>query len=62
MRSCRSVPRTGVRSRAIFERRLNSPLMSKNPLRWFTNQITLAGMRPPVSPQLLYKPACDQTR
>ncbi len=27
--------------------------MSKRPLRWLTEQITLAGMRPPISPQLL---------
>lgn len=27
--------------------------MSKNPLRWLTEQIALAGMRPPASPQLL---------
>ncbi len=53
MRSCRSVPRIGVRSRAIFERRLKLCTYEQNPLRWFTEQITLAGMLPPVSPQLL---------
>ncbi len=53
MRSCRSARRTGVRSRVTSEHRLNSPRVSKSPLRWFTDQITLAGMRPPISPQLL---------
>lgn len=27
--------------------------MSRSPLRWLTEQIALAGMRPPISPQLL---------
>lgn len=32
--------------------------MSKNPLRWLTEQIALAGMRPPIAPQLLaHRPA-----
>ena len=29
--------------------------MSKNPLRWLSEQVLLAGMRPPISPQLLLR-------
>jgi NAD(P)-dependent dehydrogenase (short-subunit alcohol dehydrogenase family) len=32
---------------------LDSPRVSKSPLRRFADQITLAGMRPPISPQIL---------
>jgi NAD(P)-dependent dehydrogenase (short-subunit alcohol dehydrogenase family) len=39
-------------------RRLNSGFMSKNPIRGLSKAVTLAGMRPPLTPQLLsYRPA-----
>ncbi|MCV7298378.1 SDR family oxidoreductase [Mycobacterium barrassiae] len=33
--------------------------MSKNPLRWLSDQVMLAGMRPPLAPQLLPRPDRD---
>ncbi|BBX04789.1 short-chain dehydrogenase [Mycolicibacterium moriokaense] len=33
--------------------------MSKNPLRWLSEQVLLAGMRPPLAPQLLPRPDRD---
>ena len=33
--------------------------MSRNPLRWFSDQVLLAGMRPPLTPQLLRRPDSD---
>ncbi len=32
---------------------IDSPTVSKNPLRWLSDQVLLAGMRPPLAPQLL---------
>ncbi|WP_333895436.1 SDR family NAD(P)-dependent oxidoreductase, partial [Mycolicibacterium gadium] len=29
--------------------------MSKNPLRWLSEQVLLAGMRPPLAPQLMMR-------
>lgn len=35
--------------------------MTKNPLRWLSDQVMLAGMRPPLAPQLLLRrPARDE--
>lgn len=31
------------------------PTVSKNPLRWLSDQVLLAGMRPPLAPQLLLR-------
>jgi NAD(P)-dependent dehydrogenase (short-subunit alcohol dehydrogenase family) len=33
--------------------------VSKNPLRWLSEQVLLAGMRPPLAPQLLPRPDRD---
>jgi NAD(P)-dependent dehydrogenase (short-subunit alcohol dehydrogenase family) len=38
---------------ATRRRRLDSPPVSKSPLRRFTDQLVLATMRPPISPQIL---------